>query len=98
MTARAFVSDGEILDPSGMGGHFITRDESNAPDVVEIYMYPSDADFDAIQSGWHTAPRRERHLVLSVTIYKQQAGRLFVSVRMYVEPVKAPLRIDEPNV
>lgn len=93
MTARAYAT--EFVVP--MGGELVNRIEHGF-DVVEIYAYPSSADFDAIKAAWHSAPRRPRTLVMSVTIYKQSAGRLFVSVRCYVEPTKAPVHIDEPIV
>jgi hypothetical protein len=95
MTSFALHTD---IDPSGLGGGRVHRNEAHAPDVVEIYEYPASLGFDAIEHAWRHAPRRERQLVLSVTPYKQSAGRLFVSVRLYVEPRPAPLHIEEPAV
>jgi len=86
------------VDPSGLNGERITRDEVYSPDVVELWLYPSSIGFESIAAAWRRAPRRGRELVLSVTPYKQDAGRLFVSVRLYVEPEPARLHIEEPDL
>jgi hypothetical protein len=85
-------------DPSGLNGERIARDEKFAPDVVELWCYPASVTFDVIEAAWRAAPRRERTLVGTITIYKQSAGQLFVSVRLFVWPAPAPLHIDEPPI
>jgi hypothetical protein len=86
------------VDPSGLGGERIVRDEKYAPDVVEIWCYTGGPDFDEIERRWRAAPRRSRTLVLTVTPYKQSGNNRFVSVRLYVEPAPAPVHIDEPPI
>src|SRR5215218_1549489 len=75
MTTSALTS---AVDPSGLGGLLVTRDETHAPDVLEIYEYPAALTFDVIEAAWRAAPRRPRMLVGAVTLYQQRGDMMVV--------------------
>ena len=87
-----------VLDPTGLGGDRIHRNEQNLPHVVEVWAFPASLSHEAIHNAWYAAPRRERTLILGITPYRVSAGKRFVTLHLYVEAQKPTPHIEEPDV
>jgi hypothetical protein len=48
MTASAT----DVIDPSGLGGERLVRNEKQAPYIVECWAYPARITFDTIKAAW----------------------------------------------
>lgn len=97
MTAMTLLLESEQVDPIGLGGQRVSRNERNRPHIEICWIYSSRYSIEQIREAWKSRST-ERVKVLAVAEFKKsEAGRHFVKVDLFLRESNVP-HIDEPEL